>query len=296
MTVGPCFSAGHGRGEKIASRSDAMRLPWNARLSRRTTPENNRTNNRAADVHWNARFTRFCLMKLKQTPQDAGAPAITAYLNYLALERQVSASTQKQALNAMVFLTRKVFGIGDFTIEKPASATGGHRRPPVVLTRDEVRAIVAHLEGAWKIAALLMYGSGLRIMECLRLRVKDLDFGQGAIIIHDGKGGRHRVVPLPQALEERLKEHLAKARDKHLQDLAVGAGDVHMPESLTRKYPNTPREWPWQKGRRLVGLLDAAQRSPQGEVPRGGTESICLSCRDPLRPSPHPPRGPPPSP
>ena len=140
-------------------------------------------------VHWSIRFVRYCLMMLKQTPQDAGTPAITAYLNYLALERQVSASTQKQALNAMVFLTRKVFGIEDFMIEKPASATGGHRRPPVVMTRDEVRAIVAHLEGAWKIAALLMYGSGLRIMECLRLRVKDLDFGQGTITVHDGKGG-----------------------------------------------------------------------------------------------------------
>ena len=128
-------------------------------------------------VHWNVRFTRFCLIKLKQTPQAAGTVAITAYLDYLALERQVSKSTQKQALNAIVFLTRKVFGIEEFAIEKPASATGG-RRPPVVMTREEVREVLARLENPWKLAAQIMYGSGLRLAECLRLRVKDLDFGQ----------------------------------------------------------------------------------------------------------------------
>ena len=196
-------------------------------------------------VHWVVRFTRFCLECLKQTPQDAGTPALTAYLDYLALERNVSAATQKQALNAMVFLTRKVFGVEDFTIETP---THGHtqRRPPVVLSRREVAAILAHLEDPWKLAAQLMYGSGLRLMECLRLRVKDFDFDQGTITIHDGKGGKHRVVPLPIALEDHLKEYLAKAREKHLQDLAVGAGEVHMPEALLRKWPNASREWAWQ--------------------------------------------------
>ena len=160
-------------------------------------------------VHWNTRFTRFCLMRLKQTPCDAGPAAITDYLNYLALERNVSASTQKQALNAMVFLTRKVFGQADFSLEKPAH---GHtqRRPPTVLTRGEVQSVLAHLENPWKLAAQLMYGSGLRLMEALRLRVKDIDFGQGTIIVNDGKGGKHRVVPLPRALEARLQEHLAK--------------------------------------------------------------------------------------
>ena len=91
-----------------------------------------------------------------------------------------------------------------------------------------------------------MYGSGLRVMETLRLRVKDFDFGQGTITIHDGKCGKHRVVTLPKAIEQRLQQHLAKAREKHLQDLAVGAGDVHMPESLLRKWPNATREWCWQ--------------------------------------------------
>ena len=196
-------------------------------------------------VHWNIRFTRFCLECLKQTPKDAGSPAITAYLDYLALERNVAPATQKQALNAIAFLTKKVFGIEDFTLEHITPACGA-RRPPVVMTRDEVRSVIAHLEDPWKLAALLMYGSGLRIMECMRLRVKDLDFGQGTITVHDGKGNKHRVVPLPRTLETPLRSYLAAAHQKHLQDLAVGAGDVHISESLLRKYPNITHEWPWQ--------------------------------------------------
>jgi len=196
-------------------------------------------------VHWVVRFTRFCLECLKQTPQNAGPGGMTAYLNYLALERNVSAATQKQALNAMVFLTRKVFRIEDFTIETPSH---GHtyRRPPVVLSRREITAVLAHLEDPWKLAAQLMYGSGLRVIECMRLRVKDIDFDQGTITVHDGKGGKHRVVPLPRALEDRLKACLAAARAKHQQNLAVGAGEVHMPEALARKYPNASMEWCWQ--------------------------------------------------
>jgi integron integrase len=196
-------------------------------------------------VHWVARFTRFCLECLKQTPQGAVPPAITAYLSYLALERHLSDSTQDQALNAIAFLTKNVFGIKEFTIEKPAHGHI-HRRPPVVLSRREVTAILAHLEDPWKLAAQLMFGSGLRLMECLRLRAKDFDFDQGTITIHDGKGGKHRVVPLPMALEVHLQEYLAKAREKHLQDLAVGAGEVHMQEGLLRKWPNASREWAWQ--------------------------------------------------
>jgi len=196
-------------------------------------------------VHWSTRFTRFCLECLKQTPQDAGIPAITAYLDYLALERNVAPATQKQALNAIAFLTKKVFGIEEFTLDHVIPAHGG-RRPPVVMTREEVRSVISHLEDPWKLAAQLMYGSGLRIMECMRLRVKDLDFGQGTITVHDGKGNKHRVVPLPKALEPTLHTYLASAQEKYLQDLAAGAGDVHMPESLLRKYPHATREWPWQ--------------------------------------------------
>ena len=196
-------------------------------------------------VYWNCRFIRFCFQMLGQSPQAAGPPAITAYLDFLALERNVAPATQKQALNAMAFLMKNVLGIEEFTLDRITPACG-QRRPPVVMTREEVRSVIAHLEDPWKLAAQLMYGSGLRVMETLRLRVKDFDFGQGTITIHDGKGGKHRVVTLPKAIEQRLQQHLAKAREKHLQDLAVGAGDVHMPESLLRKWPNATREWCWQ--------------------------------------------------
>jgi len=196
-------------------------------------------------VYWNCRFIRFCFHMLGQSPKVIGPPAITAYLDFLALERNVAPATQKQALNAMAFLMKNVLGIEEFTLDHITPARG-QRRPPVVMTREEVRSVFAHLEDPWKLAAQIMYGSGLRVMETLRLRVKDFDFGQGTITVHDGKGGKHRVVTLPKAIEQRLQQHLAKAREKHLQDLAVGAGDVHMPEALLRKWPNAPREWCWQ--------------------------------------------------
>jgi integron integrase len=196
-------------------------------------------------VHWAARFTRFCLIKLKNPPQTAVPGGITAYLDYLALERHVAPATQKQALNALAFLTKNLLGHPEFTLDHYTPA-GGRRRPPVVMTREEVRAVFASLEDPWKLCAQIMYGSGLRLMEAMRLRVKDLDFGQGTITIHDGKGGRHRIVTLPKALETRLQAHLALLHEKHLQDLAVGAGDVHMPETLQRKWPSACREWCWQ--------------------------------------------------
>ncbi|MBP7950360.1 MAG: integron integrase [Verrucomicrobiales bacterium] len=155
-----------------------------------------------------------------------------------------SPPTQKQALNAMVFLTKSVFGIGEFTLD-PITPARGQRRPPVVMTREEGRSVFARLEDPWKLIAQVMYGSGLRLMVAMRLRVKDLDFGQGTIAIHDGKGGKHRVVTLPNALEPRLTRHLARLRENHLQGLAAGAGDCHMPESLLRKWPNASREWGW---------------------------------------------------
>jgi integron integrase len=196
-------------------------------------------------VHWSCRFIRFCFQRLGQSPRIAGPPAITAYLDFLALERNVAPATQKQALNALAFLTKQVFGIEEFTLDHLTPAIG-RRRPPVVMTRDEVRLVFAALDDPWKLIAQVMYGSGLRLMEAMRLRVKDLDFGQGTITIHDGKGGRHRIVTLPQSLEPRLNAHLAQLREKHLHSLAAGAADAHMPEALVRKWPNAPREWTWQ--------------------------------------------------
>jgi hypothetical protein len=127
-------------------------------------------------VYWNRRFIRFCFQKLGQAPFDAGPSAISAYLEFLALERNVAPATQHQALNAMVFLVKNVFGIEDFTLDHFTPACG-QRRPPVVMTREEVRSVFARMEDPWKLAAQVMYGSGLRLMEAMRLRVKDLDFG-----------------------------------------------------------------------------------------------------------------------
>jgi len=191
-----------------------------------------------------SRYARFCHERLGISPQEAGIAAISPYLDYLALERNVAAATQNQALNAIAFLVKHVFGIPDFTLEGFTRARG-NRRPPTVMTRDEVRRVIGHLEDPWKLAAQLMYGSGMRLMECMKLRVKDLDFGQGTIAIHDGKGGKHRIVPLPRAIETRLQDHLAALRKRFDQDLASGAADVHIPESLLRKFPNAPRQWPW---------------------------------------------------
>jgi len=116
----------------------------------------------------------------------------------------------KQALNALAFLGKKVHGVGEFELDyKPAWK--GHRRPPTVMTREEVKKVIGFLEDPWKLIAQLLYGSGLRLSEGMKLRVKDIDFGQGTITIHDAKGGKHRMVPLPKALEQRLQEHLGKA-------------------------------------------------------------------------------------
>ena len=129
----------------------------------------------------------------------------------------------------MVFLLRHVFGLGEFVLEKPNPGRGG-RRPPVVLTRDEVAHVFANLENPWRLAAQIMYGCGLRLAEAMRLRVKDLDFGQGTIAVHDGKGGKHRAVTLPRSIEGPLRDHLALAEAAHARDLAAGQGETHLPE------------------------------------------------------------------
>jgi integrase len=196
-------------------------------------------------VHWNTRLTRFAHARLGRSPRADAPAAVAAYLEFLALERQVAPATQKQALNAMAFLLRQVFGLQEFKLDL-VPAKFGYRRPPVVLSREEVARILGFLDGPWKLAAQLMYGSGLRLMESLRLRVKDLDFDRGTITVHDGKGGKHRVVPLPRSLEPALTAHLASCREKHARAKATGAGEVHMPESLARKWPRAPSEWAWQ--------------------------------------------------
>lgn len=197
-------------------------------------------------LSWVRRFGRFRLRRLGHSGlREFDGAAAGHYLEYLALEWQVAPATQRQALNALVFLARSVHAQTDFELAFP-HATGGARRPPTVLTREEIFRILGFLAEPWRLVAELSYGTGLRQMEVLRLRVKDIDFGQGHIAVHDGKGGKHRLAPLPRKLEDRLRNHLDRGAERHRDDLAIGFGDVHLNDSLRRKYPNAPREWCWQ--------------------------------------------------
>jgi integron integrase len=188
---------------------------------------------------------RFILFHGKRHPRQMGANEVTAFLTHLAVEGNVSASTQNQALNAILFLYRDVLKItlpwldGIQRAKKPI-------RLPVVLTHEEVKRLLARLEGTrWLIVALI-YGSGLRLMEALRLRVKDLDFHYNQLIVRDGKGQKDRVTPLPQMLVEPLRRHLARVKALHQKDLQDGFGRVYLPDALARKYPSADREWAWQ--------------------------------------------------
>jgi integron integrase len=188
---------------------------------------------------------RFVLFHGKRHPAQMGAPEIAAFLSHLAVEGRVAASTQNQALAALVFLYVIVLGREAPVLEELVRA----RRPerlPVVLTREEVDALLARLEGEVRLVATLLYGAGLRLLECLRLRVKDVDFGRGEITVRDGKGRKDRVTMLPQALRAPLAEQLRRARRVWDDDRALGFGAVALPDALARKYPNAAREWGWQ--------------------------------------------------
>lgn len=188
---------------------------------------------------------RFILFHRKRHPKEMGEAEVAAFLTYLAVDRKVAASTQNQALNALVFVYKHVLDqpLGEITgavrAKRPA-------RLPVVLSQDEVRRVLAELRGAQWLIACLQYGSGLRLMESIRLRVKDLEFERHAIMVRDGKGGKDRVVTLADALVEPLQRHLASRRNLFDQDSAQGFGTVHLPHALARKYPNAERSWGWQ--------------------------------------------------
>ena len=174
-----------------------------------------------------------------------GEPEINAFLTHLAVKERVAASTQNQALSALLFLYRYVLTreIGDLggviRARKP-------KRMPVVMTREEVKAVLFNLtEDKWLMASL-MYGTGLRLMECLRLRVQDIDFSREEILVRDGKGSKDRITMLPESLRTPLQDHLKRVKAMHERDLADGWRRVLMPEALDRKYPNASREWRWQ--------------------------------------------------
>jgi integron integrase len=195
-----------------------------------------------AYVHWIKRFIYFTG---KRHPSELGAAEVTAFLNHLAGERDVAAATQNQALSALLFLYREAMGQplpwleGLDRAKRPA-------RLPTVLTVAEARRLLSNLQGARWLMASLLYGAGLRLRECLKLRVKDVDFGYRQVLVRDGKGGKDRVTMLPESVAEPLKHHLVHVRALHDRDIASGHGDVELPDALARKYPKAPYEWAWK--------------------------------------------------
>ena len=188
---------------------------------------------------------RFILYNDKRHPSELGGPEITRFLTWLAEERNVSSSTQTQALSALLFLYRHVLQLALPWMEEVVRAPA-RPRIPVVLTREEVRRVVRRMQGTERLVVMLLYGSGLRLLEALRMRVKDVDFDQSQIVVRGGKGDKDRITMLPQSLKAELKRHLSETRIVHEKDLGRGAGPVDLPTALARKYPNAGKEWQWQ--------------------------------------------------
>ena len=211
-------------------------------------------------IEW---IKRFILFHDKRHPSGLGAAEVAAFLTHLSVDRNVAPATQGQALNALVFLYRKV-------LNRPLDEMHGIVRSkkkskiPVVLTQLEVASLLSNLEGVHWLAGCLLYGSGLRLMECIRLRVKDVDFGRLSITVRQGKGGKDRVVTLARELVVPLQRHLESVKMTHERDLAEGFGNVYMPYALERKYPSAATSWGWQY------VFPATRRSidPRSEVIR----------------------------
>jgi len=196
-----------------------------------------------AYLGWLLRYVRFHSM---QDPANLAEEHIARYLEYLVVNRKVAGSTQGQALNALIFFYKQVLQREmNERIEFPHSKKS--RRLPVVLTRDEIKQLFAHLKNpTQRLMANLLYGCGMRLMECVRLRVLDVDFGYQQILIREAKGKKDRVVPIPQKLIEELKRQIQTVKKRHEEDLEQGYGKVYLPEALARKYPNAEKEFRWQ--------------------------------------------------
>jgi integron integrase len=205
---------------------------------------------------------QFILFHRKRHPLEMGEAEVGEFLTYLAVERNVAASTQNQALSAILFLYKVVL---DRRLERVEDVLRAKKpqRLPVVFTREEVRAVLARMQADKAVMASLLYGSGLRLMECLRLRVKDVDFGQNHIVVRDGKRQKDRVTVLPGSLVDALRRQVERVVEIHRQDLRDGFGRVYLPFALAKKYPNADREPGWQY------LFPASSRAMD---PRGGVE------------------------
>ena len=188
--------------------------------------------------------TKFIVFHGKRHPRELGTAEIAAYLTHLAVERQLAASTQNQAFSAILFLYQQVLEIELERIEFLRAQRP--ERLPVVLAVEEVRALLDGMTGLHRVLAELLYGSGLRILECCRLRVKDVDFARHQILIRDGKGEKDRVVPLPRRSEVKLRAQLAEVKGIHARDLAAGRGRVWLPYAYAEKWPGADRELGWQ--------------------------------------------------
>lgn len=195
-----------------------------------------------AYVSW---IRRYVVFHGKRHPSTLGAREITAFLSDLAVRFRVTASTQNQALSALLFLYRVVLGQDVAGLDDIVRAKRS-ARVPTVLSRSEVAAVIARLRGTPWLMASLMYGSGLRLLECARLRVKDLDFSRHELTVRDGKGRKDRVTLLPTPLFQPLQDHLRRVRFQHEEDLKAGLGAVELPDALRRKYPTAEVEWGWQ--------------------------------------------------
>jgi integron integrase len=193
-------------------------------------------------ARWILEFIRF---NGNRHPAQMGRDEVTAYLTHLAVDRKVSPSTQRQALSAILFLYRQVLNVELPWLDEVVRAKQ-KQRLPVVLDRREVRELLAQMTGTPWLVASLLYGTGMRLLEGLRLRVKDVDFSRKLIVVRAGKGGKDRVALLPQSLVEPLRSQLTDARRLHDRDLALGSGRVDLPRALARKYPEAGHSWGWQ--------------------------------------------------
>ena len=188
---------------------------------------------------------RFILFHDKKHPGEMGEPEVEAFLTWLAVDRKVSKSTQNQAFNALIFLYREV-------IKRPlegridAVRSFKKQRLPIVMSKEETLRVLSAMNGTTQLMGKLLYGSGIRLMECIRLRVKDIDFEINEVRVHSGKGDKDRLVPLPESIKAALKTHLERVKLIHENDLSKGYGEVYLPNALDRKYPTAGKEWEWQ--------------------------------------------------
>jgi integron integrase len=210
-------------------------------------------------VEW---IKQYILFHGKQHPENMDDTHISSFLTYLAVDRKVASSTQNQALCAIVFLYNQVLNMKVGQLDDMVRAKRPHKLP-VVFTTQEVKKILLQLEGAHWLMGQLMYGAGLRVIECVRLRVKDVDFGYGQIVVRDGKGKKDRVTMLPSIIAKDLERHLLKVKQRHAADVKAGYGTVYLPYALAKKYKHANRSWSWQY------VFPAVRRSID---PRSGVE------------------------